>query len=271
MFYQMAIGFVILSLVFIPLERKFSLRREQPILRKGWLTDVIHFFLSRLLTTAGSYAIAVILYIFFHQLLNNPLQAAITRQPGWLQFVEAYLIAEITFYGIHRLAHTWHWLWKFHAVHHSSENLDWLASVRLHPTDMIIANIVVGLPLILLGFSAETFGVWSVISTFLAVFNHANVRVSYGPLRWILADPHFHHWHHANEPQAINKNFSGLPLLDKLFGTAYMPKNQWPRRYGVDDAIPQNYFKQLLFPFRKTRPAIANSDYAPYPPQNYSR
>lgn len=250
---QLVVGFVILAIIFIPLERLFPIRKEQRIIRKGWFNDLCHFFINRFLIVAGTYGLAVILYILFHRLLDTPLQKAVASQPAWLEFLEAFLIAEIAFYTLHRLAHTIPWLWKLHAVHHSSQEMDWLASARLHPLEMIIANIWVGLPLVLLGFSAESFGVWSLISTFLAILNHSNVRVSFGPLRWLIADPQFHHWHHANEPQAINKNFSGLPLLDKVMGTAYMPKERWPHQYGIDDYMPRNYLKQLAYPFQKRK------------------
>lgn len=245
------IGFVILAIIFIPLERLFPVRKGQKIIRKGWFNDVLHFFVNRFLVVAGTYAVAIILYILLQKFLNTPFQEAINRQPGWLQFLEAFLIAELAFYLIHWLAHTLPWLWKFHAIHHSSEQLDWLASARLHPVEMIIANIWVGLPLALMGFSAETFGFWSVISGFLAILNHSNVKVSFGRLGWIIADPQFHHWHHANQPEAINKNFSGLPLLDKLFGTCYYPKGQWAEKYGVNELVPLGYWKQLKYPFAK--------------------
>lgn len=248
---QMAFGFLILSVVFIPLERFFPLDKTQRLFRPGWLTDVMHFFVSRVLIQLGTFALAVVFYVLLRRVLHTEFQAAVAQQPGWLQFLEAYLIAETAFYCVHRLAHTWGWLWKFHAIHHSSENLDWLASVRLHPLEIIITNLAIGLPLALMGFSAQTFGAYSIISTFIGILNHANVRVSFGPLRWLIADPHYHHWHHANQPQAINKNFAGLPLLDLLFGTLYNPKNIWPVRYGVDVFISNHYFQQLVYPFKK--------------------
>ena len=245
------IGFVILVVVFVPMERRWALHREQPVFRRGWSVDVVHFFVDRVLILVGTYLLAVPLYLVFSQLLHNPLQAAIARQPAWQQFLEGLVVAELAFYVIHRLSHTIPWLWKFHAVHHSIEAMDWLASVRLHPGDLIIANLAVGIPLLLLGFSDTTFGVYTIWSTFQAFFVHANVRFHFGPLRWIIPSPEFHHWHHANEPEAINKNF-GAPLIDLLFGTAYMPKGRWPRLYGINERIELKYLKHLAYPFKKS-------------------
>jgi len=244
-------AFVVLFIIFVPLERLFPLHKEQAILRKGWFNDLLHFFLNRFLVLGGTFAIVAVPYVLFQKLFHTPFQVAVTSQPAWLQFIEAFVVAEIAFYAIHRLAHTVPWLWKFHAIHHSLEEMDWLASARLHPVDLIVANVVVGLPLALLGFSEATFGIYSLWGAVQAIFIHSNLRFRFGPLRWLTATPEFHHWHHANEAAAINKNF-GFPLIDLILGTAYMPEGQWPARYGIDEHIPLNYLKQLTYPFRKT-------------------
>ncbi len=76
-----------------------------------------------------------------------------------------------------------------------------------------------------------------------------------GPLRWLLASPQFHHWHHANETHAFDKNFAGqLPFLDALFGTLYIPGKAMPKAYGTGDPVPPLYHEQLLYPFRPGTP-----------------
>jgi sterol desaturase/sphingolipid hydroxylase (fatty acid hydroxylase superfamily) len=78
------------------------------------------------------------------------------------------------------------------------------------------------------------------------------VRLNFGPLRWLIASPEFHHWHHANQREAYNTNYAGqLSILDKLFGTMYMPKGQIPEKYGVDDPVPNTYILHLLYPFKR--------------------
>lgn len=85
-----------------------------------------------------------------------------------------------------------------------------------------------------------------------AIFVHANVRFRLGPLRWLFSTPEFHHWHHAAEPQAINKNYAGrLPLLDLLFGTLHMPRGRRPGAYGIGDPVPSGYLRQMAHPFRR--------------------
>ena len=84
---------------------------------------------------------------------------------------------------------------------------------------------------------------------------HSNLRITFGPLRWVLATPEFHHWHHAKDLEARDKNFAGqLPILDVLFGTLYMPHKTRPKAYGIDEPMPANYIAQLAHPWRTRRP-----------------
>jgi sterol desaturase/sphingolipid hydroxylase (fatty acid hydroxylase superfamily) len=80
---------------------------------------------------------------------------------------------------------------------------------------------------------------------------HSNLRINFGPLRWLLSSPELHHWHHCSDREARDKNFaSQLPLLDVLFGTFHMPRGLMPSKYGLEQPIPASYPAQLLHPFR---------------------
>jgi sterol desaturase/sphingolipid hydroxylase (fatty acid hydroxylase superfamily) len=246
---KIVIGFVILYVVFGAMEHYFPLKQQQKRFRKGWFTDVVHFFISHFLINIGSYLGFVPLNLLFYQFMNFPFQVFIRTQPAGLQFIEAFAIAHLSFYLIHRWVHTNPFLWKFHAIHHSSAELDWLASARIHPVDGIVSNIAVGLPLLILGFTKETFGIYLIFSAVLPIFNHANTKLSFPILRWLIATPEFHHWHHNNDSKSCN--FSGFPAIDLIFGTLYFPKNRMPQNYGVEQIIPQNYWSQLVYPFQK--------------------
>lgn len=236
--------------IFTPLERFFALREEQKIFREGWRTDIIHFLLNRFLIDGGSLVVIGILAVFFHWIINPGFQARVASQPFLLQFLEAILIVDISAYFYHRLSHTCPLLWKFHAIHHSSAQMDWLASVRVHPLDQIFPRVVMFVPLYALGFTKETFGAYLFFAVPVAFFIHSNVRLRFGFLRWIIVTPEYHHWHHSNDPEARNKNFSGqLPFLDWLFGTLYLPKNKRPESYGISEPMPKGYLAQLKFPF----------------------
>ena len=136
-------------------------------------------------------------------------------------------------------------------MHHSIREMDWLAANHLHPLDETFIRSVAVLPLYALGFGRVTLGAFLVVITLQAIFIHANVRWNFGVLRWVIATPQYHHWHHAREPQAYNSNYAGeFPALDALFGTLYLPADRWPAQYGVDDTQPDGYLRQIAWPFR---------------------
>jgi sterol desaturase/sphingolipid hydroxylase (fatty acid hydroxylase superfamily) len=152
-------------------------------------------------------------------------------------------------YWLHRLFHTGAW-WPFHAVHHSSEELDWLSSVRVHPVNEAVNNIAPVVPLLFLGFNPTVTAGVAGFLTFYAIFLHADVDWDFGPLRSVIATPVFHRWHHSKDPAAVDKNFAGLlPLWDIIFGTYYMPRDRMPCDFGVPEKVPTSYFGQLWHPF----------------------
>lgn len=244
-------------------ERLFALHPRR-LRRDRWRTDLVHLVLNNLLITAGLVVTVIGLAIVVHPLVNSDFQAAVAGQPALLQFLEAVLIADMAQYWAHRAAHQVPFLWRFHKVHHSIEEMDWLAAGRLHPLDSVFTRAAAILPLYVLGFTRATFGGYLVLTTLQAIFIHANVRFRFGPLRWVTATPEFHHWHHANEPDATNKNFAGnLPLLDVLFGTCYLPDHM-PASYGMGEPAPWSYLGQLAWPFadQATRSATDARSYS---------
>jgi len=160
-------------------------------------------------------------------------------------------------YWTHRAFHRVRRLWPFHAVHHSSARLDWLAAARVHPVNEIVSRIAVALPLVFLGFDWKVFGAAAPALTLYAILLHADVPWTFGPLRYVVASPRFHRWHHTSADEGLDKNFAGLfPVWDLLFGTFYMPVHE-PTRFGVGDRVPTTIFGQLAFPFRARPPAPA--------------
>ncbi len=156
------------------------------------------------------------------------------------------------------------WLWRFHAIHHSSRQLDWLAGSRLHLVDIVITRALGFVPVYVLGFAPAPTYAYLVFVSFQAVLIHANLRFGFGPLAAIFATPRFHHWHHSAQREAVDVNFAvHLPVIDRLFGTYYLPREAWPTAYGIaGDPVPDGYLRQLVFPFsskekagdRATRP-----------------
>jgi len=242
------IALVVLAIIFIPLERLFALRPRQ-ILRRGWRTDVVHYLINGAALKVGIIVAVVVVGTVLRACVPVSFRTAIAASPGGAQIAAALAITTVGGYAGHRAAHEVPLLWRFHRVHHSIRELDWLAANHLHPLDQIFVRSAAVLPLYALGFGRLSLGAFVVLTTLQAIFVHANVRLTFGPLRWLIATPQFHHWHHAREPEAYNSNYAGeFPAVDALFGTLYLPAQRWPAQYGIDEHEPAGYLRQLVWP-----------------------
>lgn len=240
-------------LVLTPLEHLLPAHEKALKLRRGVWTDLAHLFLSGIPIRVGLTLLILGAAMTGAAVVPSGWQAAVRDWPLWLQVIAATVVADLGFYLAHRAMHRIPFLWRFHAIHHSSEELDWLAAYRVHPVDQIIVKGTSLVPVYALGFSAEAILLAAVIYAWQSLLVHSNIRLPLGPLRYWIVGPEFHHWHHANERAAYDRNFSGqLPLWDLVFGTALLP-GRLPERYGVDDPVPPDWAGQIAYPFRRAR------------------
>ena len=176
---------------------------------------------------------------------------------GFWPQVALYLLGnDLVMYSTHRLFHSVH-LWRFHAVHHSSEHLEWTSASRFHPVDQILHGILADVVMLLLGIPPEVL-VWLLPFTVgSSALVHANLDWDFGVFRYLLVSPVYHRWHHTSAERGGSSNFAGtFPLFDLLFGTFYLPTEQRPDCYGVDDPhFPTDFVGQLRHPFAPSRDA----------------
>lgn len=245
------LNLILYSVVFIPLERLFALRPWQPVFRRQWVIDLTYFFINSLLIEVLTILTLRPAVIFFGWARIGTLTDTISTLPLVVQVPTLLLTADFTQYWVHRAFHATPWLWPFHAIHHSIEEMDWLAGSRLHLVDVVITRGLTYVPIFVLGFSEQALMIYVFIVAAQATFIHANVSWEFRPLRRLMATPAFHHWHHSAEREAIDKNFAvHTPIWDVLFGTYYLP-NRWPERYGLADrrTVPGRWLTQLIYPF----------------------
>ena len=242
------------TLVFVVIEKLFPLYRGQAIFRKEWQTDLKHFAVNHFIVGLALLTVNFLLHHMFGWLVSSDFQQAVQHIPFLPQLLLCVLVADLAQYWTHRAYHEVPFLWRFHAVHHSVKTMDWLAGSRQHMLELIFTRVCVLAPLYILGFSEAVMNGYILIVGFQAVFNHANVHLPWGPLKYLVVTPDFHHWHHASDDEAIDRNYAAhYAFLDYLFGTAVKSKNQFPERYGVvGDYMPDGFVKQQLFPFRAT-------------------
>ncbi len=250
------LNLILYSAVFVPLEQLFARLPEQGVFRRGWRTDLTYFFVSALFVQVTTILTLKPAMTLFDWAVVPGVQAWVREWPVIVQFVALLVVADFTQYWVHRAFHRIPALWRFHAVHHSATEMDWLAGSRLHLVDIAVTRGLTYVPIYLLGFADGPLVAYLVVVSAQATFIHANVRFEFGWLRWVVATPQFHHWHHAAEPAAVDKNFAvHVPILDVIFGTAYLP-DRWPSGYGLThgDTPRDGYLSQFLWPFRRARP-----------------
>jgi sterol desaturase/sphingolipid hydroxylase (fatty acid hydroxylase superfamily) len=170
--------------------------------------------------------------------------------PLWLQVLAILVVMDFIQYWLHRLFHG-RMLWPFHAVHHSAEELDWTTTFRVHPVNFLIYSAAVYALVRAAGFAPTAWLIVGLFNLAIGALVHANLNWTWGPLRYVIASPVFHRWHHVKDPAVHDKNFAPtFPVWDLLFGTFHMPKGELPQSYGVEDA-PVHFLPSLVWPFRE--------------------
>ena len=239
------------SLIFIFIEKLFALRKDQPVFRAEWQTDFHHFIVNHMVVGFVLLATNLMVHRFFGWAASDGLRGWVQGLPFWAGVLLIVLVADLVQYWTHRAYHETALGWRLHAVHHSAKSMDWIAGSRQHIVELVITRTLILAPIYVFGFSKEVIDTYILIVGFQAVFNHANVSVRLGPLRYVIVTPNFHHWHHSQDQEALDRNYSAhFAFIDYLFGTAVKSTRLWPERYGVlGDYVPNGFVKQLKFPF----------------------
>jgi len=191
----------------------------------------------------------------------------LVRQPRWLVVAEMLVLGDLFFYWTHRLAHAVPWLWRLHAVHHSTPHMQWSAAFRIHPGEAY-AQLLHIVPLFLLGFPPDALLPLVPITTAYAAFIHSDSQLALRPVAYLFNSPGYHRLHHDREATRV-VNFAGLfPFYDRLFGT-YVPapqRSEAPVVVGISDpAMPHAILGQLAYPFRRHQSAAEAETAAPRP------
>lgn len=249
---------VILPLAFLVLEFLFPARRHQTVPRRSLLLNLTYWFVNPLFIQIVSKVAVCVVGLGLAMALGWPTDESIldgfgplSRQPLWLQALEMLVIADFVDYWTHRWFHVSR-AWRFHAIHHSPEQMYWLASARMHPVNDFITRLCQVVPVVLLGLSIKAVLLVVPVLVFFVIVLHSNLNWDYGPFRWVLVSPLYHRWHHTTDPEGLDKNFAGIfPLWDLLFGTAHFPRRE-PERFGVNhNPPPETLLGQLVYPFRR--------------------
>jgi len=231
--------------VLLVLERRFPYRKGLPFFREGLFVDLFWY------TLVQSYFLRILIFGFiiaplaahfgarFHLVSDWPVAA----QVGFFVLTHDFYI-----YWFHRFQHNSAFFWRTHEAHHSGKQVDWLAGSRSHVVEIIINQTIEFAPIILLGANPIVVPIKALIDAVWGMYIHANINVKSGKLQYVINGPEMHLWHHADHEEVYFANFSTkFAVWDWLFGTAYLPENRKPERWGLPYAFPKDYFAQHAF------------------------
>lgn len=172
--------------------------------------------------------------------------------PLLVQLALGLVIVEFGLYWKHRLAHEWHWLWRFHAIHHSVTRLWFFNTGRFHLVDTV-TGLMVGMPvLLLLGAPENVMLLVSAATAVIGMLTHCNIEVECGWLNYIFNTPNLHRWHHSKDLSQGNRNYGeNLMIYDQIFGTFYNSSERPPRDIGIKHYMPEGFWGQLRIPFTR--------------------
>ncbi|MEM7384695.1 MAG: sterol desaturase family protein, partial [Verrucomicrobiota bacterium] len=242
--------------LFIPLERLFPKHREQGVFRTEWREDLFYYLVSSMTVQLFAWLGFIPANALLAVTSWESFRAWVAGLPLLIQIVAIMFFTDLVQYWLHRAFHRIPFLWKFHAVHHSAQSMDWMAGARMHFLEILILRAVTVIPMIILGFNQTAVAIYIFIVYLWSTFVHANLGWK---LKWAegwLVTPRFHHWHHGIEKEAIDVNFAiHFPWFDRIFGTHHLPGDRWPEGYGIGGhPVPRGYLGQMLYPFRRKKP-----------------
>ncbi len=260
---RLSMWLAIFAAIFVPIERIFALH-SQKIFRKGIAVDLGYYFLNGLLPGLVLGPPISLAVLTIHHFIPGGVLGAIAAWPIWLKACATMMVGETAYYWAHRLSHQIPFLWRFHAVHHSAEQLDFLVNTRMHPVDLVWSRMIMLTPIFALGLANPVrFSDGLIAATILlsgsmwGYFIHSNVHWRLGPFEWLLTTPAFHYWHHTNDGKRRDCNYASMfPWLDRVFGTHHLA-TAWPERYEIDEPMPNSLAGQFIHPLAPLRPLFS--------------
>ncbi len=191
----------------------------------------------------------------------------IQEWPIAIRVMVGFLVVDFVDWWSHRLRHRVPVLWRFHTIHHSAPHMNFWASLRSHPVDVIVGSTVLAIPFLIVQESAMVFGLVAATRTVLFYFHHSNIKVRLGRVDALVVTPQWHRLHHSTLEEHYDSNFGAtLTIWDRMFGTALVPGPEDFPPVGLDEelapadattlaGVPKALIKQFLYPFRKLRQA----------------
>jgi len=187
----------------------------------------------------------------------------VSAWPAGVRFVAALLLTDFLRWFSHLVRHKVPLFWTFHAVHHSQRELNLFTDARVHPVDIMVSSTIKFIPMFMFQNAVSVILAWAVVETVYPKFYHANVKLNFGPLRYILVTPQSHRLHHSREPEHADRNFGFIfSIWDRIFGTHWLDDEDYAETGIEDPDFPiesgggvkplfGSFCRQFVYPFKQ--------------------
>ncbi|MEQ9302163.1 MAG: sterol desaturase family protein [Cyclobacteriaceae bacterium] len=257
-------GLIIISLAAWGLELTFPWRKSQASFRKDFWLDGFYMFFNFFIFSiviSGFYALFEQVMADLGLTMQSLTIVNLSSLPAWAQLLIFFVLLDFVQWFTHVMLHRFPVLWQFHKVHHSVEEMGFAAHLRYHWMENILYKPLKTFGVMILGgFEPSQAFIVHFIAITIGHLNHANVKITWGPLRYVFNNSVMHLWHHArNLPsqKRMGVNFGiSLSIWDYIFKTNYIPEDSGEIALGFDDleSFPKDFIGQNLYGFGKSKP-----------------
>jgi sterol desaturase/sphingolipid hydroxylase (fatty acid hydroxylase superfamily) len=255
-------GLIIVSLLVWGLEMMFPWRKGQSLIRKDFWLDGFYMFFNFFIFSiviSGVYAIIEMLCVSNGLTINSISLLSVNSLPNWAFMLVFFILNDFVQWFTHVMLHKFPVLWRFHKVHHSVQEMGFAAHLRYHWMENIFYKpLKTFAVMILVGAEPEHAFFLHFFTIIIGHLNHANVRITWGPLKYVFNNSVMHLYHHAKvlpNDRAKGVNFAiSLSVWDYLFKTNYIPQDKegdYDLGFEGIENYPKGFFRQLVSGFRK--------------------
>jgi len=255
-------GLILISLLVWTLEILFPWRKNQAIFRQDFWLDVGYMFFNFFLFTiavSGFYKLMELVLIDFGLTNQSLTLIDISGWSMWAQLLLFFILLDFVQWCTHVLLHRYLFLWRFHKVHHSVKEMGFAAHLRYHWMENILYKPLKTFAIMLLGgFEPEQAYMVHFFAILIGHFNHSNIKITWGPLKFLFNNPVMHLYHHAyilpKGKSGVNFGIS-LSIWDYIFKTNYIAEDSGEIEIGFkgDHKFPKKFVTQNFYGFTKAK------------------
>ena len=255
-------GLIVISLIVWGLETLFPWRKQQAVFRKDFFLDGFYMFFNFFVFSiliSGLYKIVTKVAVEEFQISASSIAVIdLSTLSPLVQLLLFFVVLDFVQWVTHILMHRFSFLWKFHKVHHSVKEMGFAAHLRYHWMENIAYKPLKVIALMLIGgFQPEQAFIVHFMTISIGHLNHSNIKIDYGPFKYIFNNPIMHLYHHAKVLPAnfnVGVNFAiSLSIWDYIFKTNYVPipDKDVVLGYENDHQMPSSFLGQIFYGFKK--------------------